>query len=380
MLAQPGSRAPRVLVLGRARAVMDAVLAELDAAGIDARGSVDPQMAAATGDAADLDFVALGRNLRGDEGERLKARFRAANPAVRFIDTYASYAAHQIASAVTAGPAEMPDALLDAYFARIGYRGDRSATPDTLHALQRLHPAAIPFEAIDVLLGRGVDIDDAAIEHKLLHGARGGYCFEHNGLLRRVLTALGFEVETMLARPRWGSAPGSAPAPHTHMALRVALDGLDWLVDVGFGGNTPTAPLRMDIDTPQSTPHESFRVLAFGAGLLVQARIDGDWQALYELDPAPRLAGDLQVANWFTATHPRSHFRQQLVVARTDDEARTTLRDNRLTIHRAGGRTEKHVLDRDGVAAALAARFGLAVEDAWMPLLERVTQSQLVMQ
>lgn len=64
---------------------------------------------------------------------------------------------------------------LDAYFARIGYDGPREPTLDTLRALQRLHPAAIPFEAIDDMLGRGISLDAAAVDAKLIAGRRGGY-------------------------------------------------------------------------------------------------------------------------------------------------------------------------------------------------------------
>ena len=63
---------------------------------------------------------------------------------------------------------------LDAYFARIGYDGPRTPSLDVLRALHALHPAAIPFEAIDCLLDRGVDISPAAVDAKLIHRRRGG--------------------------------------------------------------------------------------------------------------------------------------------------------------------------------------------------------------
>ncbi|MCX5740953.1 MAG: arylamine N-acetyltransferase, partial [Proteobacteria bacterium] len=68
---------------------------------------------------------------------------------------------------------------LDAYFARIGYAGERAPTRATLYAIVHAHVGAIPFENIDVLLGRRVDLAPAAIVQKLVHDRRGGYCFEH---------------------------------------------------------------------------------------------------------------------------------------------------------------------------------------------------------
>ena len=107
---------------------------------------------------------------------------------------------------------------LDAYFARIGYAGPRDASLSTLRALHGLHPAVIAFEAIDCLLDRGVDISPGAVDAKLIHGRRGGYCFEHNSLFARVLTGLGFDVEGLAARVRWNMAPDAPAQPRTHQA------------------------------------------------------------------------------------------------------------------------------------------------------------------
>src|SRR5690349_17132119 len=142
---------------------------------------------------------------------------------------------------------------LDAYFARIGYAGPRDASLATLRALHALHPATIPFEAIDCLLDRGIDISPTAVDAKLIHGRRGGYCFEHNSLFTRVLTALGFEVEGYAARVRWNAPPDAPAQPRTHHVLKVRAEGQDWFVDVGFGGCVLTAPLRFVENQVQAT-------------------------------------------------------------------------------------------------------------------------------
>ena len=95
------------------------------------------------------------------------------------------------------------DVDLDAYCARVGYAGPCEPTLEVLQSLQRLHPAAIPFEAIDVQLGCGVSLDPAVVDAKLIGARRGGYCFEQNSLFKRVLRTMGFEVSNLLARPRW---------------------------------------------------------------------------------------------------------------------------------------------------------------------------------
>jgi N-hydroxyarylamine O-acetyltransferase len=92
---------------------------------------------------------------------------------------------------------------LDAYFARIGYEGPREPTLAVLPALSAAHTRSIPFENLDVLLGRPIKLEIDAIFQKLVCDRRGGYCFEQNGLLLHVLDELGFQVAPLSARVRW---------------------------------------------------------------------------------------------------------------------------------------------------------------------------------
>lgn len=264
---------------------------------------------------------------------------------------------------------------LDAYFARIGYDGPREASLEALRAIHRLHPAAIPFEAIDVLLGRGVDLRPEAVDAKLIAGRRGGYCFEHNSLLKRVLTALGFEVEALIGRVWWMAPADAPPRPRTHMALKVTVEGQAWLVDVGFGGCVLTTPLRFDDHAPQPTGHEDFRLTPLGRDLRLEARLGSEWARLYDLSLEPQFDVDFEAANWLTSTHPASIFRQGLRVARTTPEARYGLLNNRRTIRRPDGQAEQSLLSVEQLESALRDEFGLPVERDWRPLLEAAVAS-----
>lgn len=267
--------------------------------------------------------------------------------------------------------AAAPGVDLRAYCIRVGYSGPLEPRWETLAALQELHPAAIPFEAIDVLLGRGVDLAPAAIDAKLLSGRRGGYCYEQNGLFKRVLASIGFQVEGLLARVNWMAPPDAPPRPPTHMALRVTIDGAPWLADVGFGSCVPTAPLRMDTAEPQTTRHETFRLVQVGDERQLEARIDGAWRPVYRFADRPQLDVDYELANWFTATHPSSHFRERLIVTRTTPEARHVLAGRRLTVRASDGSAESRLLVAEDIERELESRFGLAVEPEWRPLIER---------
>jgi N-hydroxyarylamine O-acetyltransferase len=255
------------------------------------------------------------------------------------------------------------DIDLDAYFARIGYDGPRQPTLAVLRALHRLHPEAIPFESLDPLFGRPVLIDAASLERKLVRGSRGGYCFEQNGVFFRVLRSLGFTVTPLSARVGW-MLPQDAPRPPlSHMLVRVDLPEGPFLADVGFGGQSPTAPLRMVADLEQSTSHGDYRFLADDDALALQMRLPDRWETLYRFTQAPQGTADYEVANWFTSTHPASRFTVNLVAARVDGARRLNLFNRDLTAYESDGRSETRRLSGPGeIHEALTRDFHLEVE------------------
>lgn len=238
---------------------------------------------------------------------------------------------------------ETPD--LDAYFARIGYSGSRAPTLELLRAIVAHQPRAIAFENLNPWLDLPVDLDLTSLEAKLVTGARGGYCFEQNGLLLAVLQALGFEAHGLLARVIWGR-PVETISPRTHMIIRVALDGRDLLVDVGLGGMTLTGVLELVADVEQTTSHEPFRLIREDAATWrEEALVAGEWKPTCRFDLMPAHAIDYVVANHFTATSPASHFKQGPVAARVDVDRRHVLRGLELGVHHLGGPTERRVLE-----------------------------------
>jgi N-hydroxyarylamine O-acetyltransferase len=267
---------------------------------------------------------------------------------------------------------------LAAYFARIGYTGARVPTLDTLRAVQLAHAQSIAFENLTPLMGQRVRLDLPSLEEKLVSGGRGGYCFEQNGLLVAALREIGFEVTGLAARVLWGG-PEDAIRMRSHMLLKVEVGGEPYLVDVGFGGQTPTGPLRFTPDLEQATPHEPFRLVALeGAGgpqVKLQSRVGGEWKSLYRFDFQPQYPPDYEMANHFTATHPDSPFRAGLRVARPVPGGRFTLANNQLAHHRLDGSTDRRVLASvTEVRESLEATFGLTLPEASEldPVLARV--------
>lgn len=248
---------------------------------------------------------------------------------------------------------------LDAYLERIGYRGERAPTLPVIHAICAAHVQAIPFENLDVLLGRGISLADEAVDGKLVHGGRGGYCFEQNTLLLRALLALGFDARPISARVRISRARDFTP-PRTHVFVRVEICGESWLADVGVGGLSPTSALRLVEDIEQPTPHETRRFVREDALWFHQAKLGETWAdvAEFTLEEMPPI--DREVANWFTSTHPQSHFRDRLMAARALPEGgRVTLLNRELTLRTRTGASTRLLASPTELLAALREHFRL---------------------
>lgn len=256
---------------------------------------------------------------------------------------------------------------LGEYFERIGYGGATAPDLDVLQALVSAHTKAIPFENLDPVMGVPVDdLGPAALARKLVQRGRGGFCYEQNGLMGYVLTELGFRVRRLAGRVVWMRPPDApAPPPQTHTVLAVTFPGShgSYLVDVGFGGQTPTSPLRIETGTVQQTTHEPYRLDDRGDGLVLQAQVRGEWQPLYEFSTRTAPDIDLAVGSWFVSTHPSSHFVTGLTAARVTDDARLNLAGRNLAIHRADASEKIRLDDAAAVVDTLRDRFGINVSD-----------------
>jgi N-hydroxyarylamine O-acetyltransferase len=249
---------------------------------------------------------------------------------------------------------------LDAYFQRIGYTsGPLAATLETLCALHLHHVQAIAFENLDPLSGRPVKLDLGSLEGKLLHAMRGGYCYEQNLLFSHVLQELGFRVTGLAARVIW-NAPEGAIRPCTHMLLRVELSDGPYIADVGFGGQTLTAPIRLVTNITQPTPHEPFRLVDQEGDFVLQTQIRDRWKSLYRFNLQRHHQVDYEVANWYVSTHPQSLFVSNLIAARPFPGGRYALHNNTLTVHETNGESRQQTLaTADDIRAVLESTFGL---------------------
>ncbi len=248
---------------------------------------------------------------------------------------------------------------VDAYLERVGYDGDLAPTVETLRRLHRAHVAAIPFENLDVVLGRGVSLEVGAMQDKLLHRDRGGYCYEHNLLFAALLERIGFAVRRLTARIRMG---GDGPRESGHMMLRGEAEGRPWLADVGFGGQRLLEPVLLEDGATSRQGGWTYRLNreVAGAWVLRVWRPDG-WFDLYDFTSEPRNHGDYVVYNHYTSTSPDSPFVRGVAVMQTGPRRRRTLIGRRLTTAYPDGSTERRELTGAEPIDALRATFGIVL-------------------
>ena len=184
---------------------------------------------------------------------------------------------------------------VDTYLSSIGYSGARSRTPDVLRELQRRHLIALPFDnsahadaGTSVL--NDVDVDLDAVFDNVVLNRRGGVCFELNGLFRKLLGELGFQVDILSAGVR---GPGGTFGPDLeHMFLGVRLEGQLWLVDVGFAGPGYLEPLLVS-DEVQEQYGCKYRILQRDGYHVVERQTrTADWAAVYRFRTQPRVLAD----------------------------------------------------------------------------------------
>ncbi len=259
---------------------------------------------------------------------------------------------------------------LAAYAERIGYGGGIRADLETLRALHLAHATHIPFENVDVLMGRPIELDIESLSRKLIQARRGGYCFEQNTLFAAVLQQCGFRVTPLSARVRWG-APAGVIRPRSHMLLAVEADGETQLADVGFGGEGLLWPVPLRIGETAEQGVWRCRVVREGDLYVLQSGRPQGWLDLYSFTLDAQYPVDFQVANYYTSTHANSIFRRMLLVQIPALERRLALVNRKLTERTLEGVKETVLTDDGTLLDVLANRFGMRLpEGTQIPMEE----------
>lgn len=261
---------------------------------------------------------------------------------------------------------------LNAYFERIGFAGSIAPTLATLELITALHPAAIPFENLSPFLGQPVLLDQPSLEKKLLSDRRGGYCFEHNMLLKRVLSELDFKVKALAGKGLW-SDPDAVKELPDHMLLAVEIGGVTYICDAGYGGVTPTAPLRLRADVEQVTTHDTYRFTGGEPEWRLEVKQGEAWRPMcsFTTDDFPEAAFE----PWNLAIS--AAFATELRVSLSPRGKRLKLHNTRLTIAPLDAPAEQQILTSlADLRTALSETFGITLPSAELldPRLETLLE------
>lgn len=260
---------------------------------------------------------------------------------------------------------------LDSYFERIGYAGPARPDLDCLSNVHRHHVQAIPYEDLDVQLGRPLDLDPARIRRKLINERRGGWCYEMNGLLGWALAEIGFSVTRMtggvMRSERGDDAYGN------HLVLRVDLDGESWIADAGLG-DALHEPIRLQ-EGDHLQNGRTYRLTRLETDVWRFENHSGRLPPTMDFINAPadealfeRVCSDLQV-------NPESTFVQNLMCFRCRADGGVDMLLGRLHANYTSGEPAQRLLnDQAEFAEALEKLFGLReprVDELWEKVSER---------
>ena len=243
-----------------------------------------------------------------------------------------------------------------AYLDRINYAGPTSATVETLRGLHRCHMFAVPFENLDIGLGRKIVCDEDAFIRKIVGQRRGGFCYEMNGAFAALLRELGFRVTLLSARV--ASEDGGSSPDFDHLTLRVDLDE-PWLADVGFG-DCFVEPLHMRPGVEQLQGERRFRIADDRGSMGVEmAEAARTWKRQYSFTQTPRSLDEFAPRCEYHQTSPESTFTQKRVCTKATPDGRITLADKKLVVTRNGKKEERLLKSEDEWRALLNDHFGI---------------------
>ncbi len=244
--------------------------------------------------------------------------------------------------APSASPAPLVPAVVDAYLARVGHGPVGAPSLAALASLQDAHVRAVPFENLDIHLGRALSLDLAHLAAKVVADHRGGFCYELNGLFCALLRTLGYDAWLVEARGLRDDGSLGARFDHARILVRVGADD-PVLVDVGTGVS-PRGPVRLEA-TPQRIGDTWYRVTQAEGRYVSERYEDGTWARGWCFDTVPRMLEDFRDRCRHHEHSPESDFTGTPLCTLVTEDGHRTLSDRRLITCRGGTRVERQIDD-----------------------------------
>jgi N-hydroxyarylamine O-acetyltransferase len=197
-------------------------------------------------------------------------------------------------------------------------------------SLQKTHVARYSFNNLAVVLGEHISLDLDDISKKIVERGLGGYCFEHNKLTFELLKSLGYDVKLVMARVLNNQ---DKDAPRTHRVTLLTLDGVVYLVDTGFGGYGPIAPLVLLGNLDQKVGDDVYRIAERENGEFdLQIIQDSKHFTLYRFDLAVYTEADCAMGNFYSYQFPEASFVNNLIISLKNQDRTVYLKNHTLTV------------------------------------------------
>jgi N-hydroxyarylamine O-acetyltransferase len=251
---------------------------------------------------------------------------------------------------------------LHAYLNRIGYRGALRPDLSVLDALQQAHVCAVPFENLDVQLGRPVTIAAENAYEKIVGKNRGGWCYEQNGLFGWALEQIGFDVTRVAAAVMRQDRGDASLANHLCLLVATPESSTRYLADVGFGGSMLEAIELLEGEHAQAPFRLGLKKTDDGFWRFSEYL--GDGQFSYDFLDEPANESALQEKCTTLQSDPSSNFVLNLVAQLRSQEQHLALRGRVLHFATGNGVAKQLLNSADELVATLAGQFGLDLPEA----------------
>jgi len=221
------------------------------------------------------------------------------------------------------------------YLARIQVGAPISIDLTSLTKLQTAHLKAVPFENLDIHYGKHITLDVERFFEKIVINKRGGFCYEINGLFHALLCKLGFNAKIISAST--SREDGGFAEEYNHLAIVVTIDGVDYLVDAGFGRFAVT-PLQIGTDSLMFDGIAKYQITKHDGDYFMVSRVEAGGDAPeYIFTLTERRLDEFTEMCEFQQTSPDSHFTQNKIISILKDYGRITLTNTQLKILRHEG-------------------------------------------
>jgi N-hydroxyarylamine O-acetyltransferase len=253
---------------------------------------------------------------------------------------------------------EAPSFDLQQYLDRIKYSGEIELNIEGITKLMRSQLFSVPFENIDVQAGKVISLNGDDIVDQIVNKNRGGYCYQINGLFSLALQEIGIPHYYVAARPMVN--PGQNPK--THLGIIATIENEEYLIDLGFGGNSIRKPLKLS-ETETEVQHDSdtFTLVKTEENeFLLQILIGKEWSNLYSFGLTPQRWIDFKPANHYNYSHPDSVFVQNLIVVLQNPEGKKIVFKNAVKSV-TNGETEIVSFEGDQLESILESEFNLKI-------------------